>query len=130
MSEAATTQHDPIQEILARIEERAQHPLSVTCAQYVTDMNMMLAFARDVLAIHTPVGIYDLCGHDHTAADVEAGRAFEISELGAVCDDGIRHPVCHECHTDRDGEATRDTMEVSWPCPTYAAATRHLGGHT
>lgn len=57
--------------------------------------------------LHKPFGIYTECDHDHTEADLENDLAFEIMEVGIVCEDGLMYQVCLSCCTG-DGFQTED----------------------
>lgn len=92
------------------------------------DVPALIGAVRAVLELHAPLRIYDDCGHRHTAEDVEAGRAKNISEVGYVCEDGFEYEICHECCT--DGEYQTEDCALHErpcvPCPTVAALTQHL----
>lgn len=49
--------------------------------------------------LHSPFGIYTECDHDHDEADIENDLAFEVMEVGTVCEDGLMYRVCLSCCT-------------------------------
>lgn len=74
-----------------------------------------------VLKLHVPFGIYDECGHEHTDADVIAGTAVDVPEVGVTCEEGKLYDVCRECHLVND-EPTEDCADCKpWPCATIRA---------
>lgn len=72
-----------------------------------------------VLTLHSPFGIYDECGHDHT--EDEPG-VVEVDGIGLVCAEGKLYEVCRTCHYDMNGEPLEDVDSLSYPCATRRAA--------
>jgi hypothetical protein len=86
---------------------------------------------RAVADLHAEVRIFDECEHEHTEDDVKAGRAFNVSEVGYVCQDGYRYSICRECCRDGDyqteGCATYHEHTADGPqCPTVHAIAQKL----
>jgi hypothetical protein len=86
-----------------------------------------------VLELHRPFRIYDECGHKHTAEDVEAGRAIDVTDVGYTCSEGLMYVICRECCADdryqtEDCATNHDHGVVSgcWPCPTLRRITNAL----
>lgn len=85
-----------------------------------------------VVALHGEFRIFDECGHEHTEEDVKAGRAFNVSEVGYVCEDGYRYSICRECCRDGDYQtedcATYHKHTADGPqCRTVHAVAEKLG---
>ena len=75
-----------------------------------------------VLALHVPYGVYDECEHDHTDAEVLAGMAIDVDDVGRTCEAGKLYELCAECHLVND-EVTEDCGDINWiwPCKTVRA---------
>jgi hypothetical protein len=76
------------------------------------------------LALHTEFKIYDGCDHEHTAEDVDAGRAINVYDVGYTCSDGYEYSICRHCCTGGSGFQSEECAGHSrpcWPCATVAA---------
>jgi len=70
-------------------------------ANFVADVvEWLQAREAAILKLHAPFKIYDECGHDHS--EDESPVAFEINDVGMVCEDGYQYSVCIQCCTDND----------------------------
>jgi hypothetical protein len=60
---------------------------------------VLFARLRAVREIHKPFGIYDVCGHEHTQAELDdpASPVVEVDGVGLSCADGMLYRVCSAC---------------------------------
>lgn len=91
-----------------------------------------LAFAalRTVMDVHSPIRIYEECGHSHQVG--EQG-AKDVREVGVVCEVGYLYTICRECCTHGSGDQTEACVSEAhyspiacFPCPTVQALAREL----
>lgn len=84
------------------------------------------------MALHHELRIYEDCGHRHDEADIEAGRATDVHEVGVVCEEGFLYSICNECcaagdrYTGQTECCVADHEHPCWPCPTVKALTGQL----
>lgn len=86
---------------------------------------------RAVVGLHAEFRIFDECGHEHGEEDVKAGSAFNVSEVGYICEGGYRYSICRECCRDGDYQtedcATYHRHTAEGPqCPTVKAIAEKL----
>lgn len=80
-------------------------------ARVVTERDEAKARIDAALHLHRDFKIYDECGHNHTDVDVVSGVAFEMPEVGYVCEQGVQYVVCRACCTE-DGYQTEQCVST------------------
>ena len=94
------------------------------------EVERLQAIATAILKLHSPFKIFEECGHDHS--EDESPVAYEVDDVGMVCEDGYQYSVCVQCCTDGDfmtEECMNHDHGKDIPiCETVALLTNpHLG---
>ena len=121
-----------VERLQAELEkERRLHGMArSTISSRTAEVERLQAIATAILKLHSPFKIFEECGHDHS--EDESPVAYEVDDVGMVCEDGYQYSVCVQCCTDGDfmtEECMNHDHGKDIPiCETVALLTNpHLG---
>jgi hypothetical protein len=114
----ATDVHDHIREVLTA---------RASSSKFLRHSQASSAISA-VLDLHSPMRIFDECGHDHQA---DEPGVRDIDEIGLVCEEAYSFTICRHCCAWEYGQteacASNHSLTDCYPCRTIQVIAEQLG---
>lgn len=80
------------------------------------------------LDLHSPMRVFDECGHAH---QVDDPGVHEVDEIGLVCEEAYSFTICRHCCAWENGQteacASNHNLTDCYPCQTIQVIAEQLG---